>query len=171
MPWNDNTLYFMDGQLLNSATTANNSNVIDTQGSDNTATNAKSYGFGAGCPKYIVITNPTIFTNTTLTSFTVALRTSDTISGTALSGTITTLWTSGTITVATAGLNTTAGIGSLIGGTPFIVPVNGAKQYLDILVTTNAANTNETGSLTAYLTEEVQSLQVATYPPTGVIAN
>ena len=156
MPKLDNTDILFEGQVINASGTTTYSNIIDVAGSDSVTTNAASWGFGAGKPKYIVVYTPIAFT--TVTSVQVQLQTSDAYTSTALSGTVTTIWDSTAIAIASL-----ATAGGVFPGTPFIIPVKGCKQYIQLLVTTVGPSTSEVGSLTSYVTDDVQSLQVPTY--------
>lgn len=156
----DQSQILCEGQVINSSTAYTYSNVYDTQGSSNVTTLTPSYGFGAGKPKYVVITVPTAFT--TVTSVQVLLQTADATTTDATYGTIlsspTTLWDSTAIAIANL-----ATAGMLFPGAPIIVPVKGCKQYLQVKIVTVGYSTSEVGAITAYLDEQVAALQVPAY--------
>jgi hypothetical protein len=106
--------------------------------------------------------NPVAFT--TVTSVQVQLRTSDTISSGALSGTVTILVDTGAIAIASL----TGGILFPSSKIPTIIPIKGCKRYVDVLVTTVGPSTSEVGTITALLQESIEALQFISYPITSI---
>jgi|GEM_PF-2826145 hypothetical protein len=146
----DESLMLFDG--YSGITSAGNypSNIIDLRATANATLATGSYGMGAASPIYLVIALPTAFVGGTSVEFVV--RTSDSLTSGALTSP-TTLYDTGAILTAslTQGATVFAGI----------LPINGVKQYIDINAT--GVGTFSAGTVSAFLTDNVQSLNIPLY--------
>ena len=163
MALNDNLTFLSNAQVINGSGTSQYSNVLDLQGDNSATTTATgTCGFGAGAPVYFAAYNTTAFT--TVTSVNLQLQTSDTVSGGNLSGTITTLFSSGAVLLAslTGGIFWPYVSGGIV--QPTYLPIYGVKRYVQQLFTVVGPSTSEVGSVTSFLTESLDAIQYAKYP-------